>query len=100
MNIKYEAADIKYSASLWWKNEEPSQISRQCVGVNYAEEQLVNYVSVSDEWTFSPGGVFRVKIIFFIENEASACPIKTGAYIKAFVLIVRSGGGTFGCERV
>lgn len=65
MNIKYEAANIKYSDGLWWKNEKPSQISRQCVGVNYAEEQLVNYVSVSDERTFSPWGFQGQDNIFY-----------------------------------
>lgn len=65
MNIKYEAANIKYSAGLWWKNEKPSQISRQCVGVNNAEEQLVNYVSVSDERTFSPWGFQGQDNIFY-----------------------------------
>lgn len=65
MNIKYEAAKMKYSVSLWWKNEKSSQISKQCVGVNYAEEQLVNYVSVSDEWTFSPEGFQGHDNIFY-----------------------------------
>lgn len=65
MKIKYEAVNIKYSAGMWWKNEKPSQISRQCVGVNYAEEQLVNYVSVSDERTFPPWGFQGQDNIFY-----------------------------------
>lgn len=83
VNIKNEAAIIKYSASLWWKNEKPSQISRRCVSVNYAEERLLNYVSVTDEWTFSPEGFQGQDNIFFIENKAIACPIKTSAYIES-----------------
>lgn len=65
MNIKYEADNIKYSASLGWKNERPAQISGQCVGVNYAGEQLLNGVSVSQEGTLSPAGLQGQDNIFF-----------------------------------
>lgn len=95
MNIKYEAANIKYSASLWWKNEKPSQISRQCVGVNYAEEQLVNYVSASDERTLFPRGAFQGQDnIFLLKMRQVLVPSRLVHILKAFVLIVRSGGGT------
>lgn len=65
-----------------WKKEKKkkSQISRQCVGVNYAGKQLVNGVSVSEELTFSQR-VFRVKIIFLLKVK-QPCPIKNNAYLN------------------
>lgn len=79
---------LKMNKQIWniqpvWKKEKKpktSQISRQCVGVNYAGKQLVNGVSVSEELTF-PQRVFRVKIIFLLKVK-QPCPIKNSAYLN------------------
>lgn len=69
---------MKYSTGV--EKKKTSQISRQCVGVNYAGKQLVNGVSVSEELTF-PQQVFRVKIIFLLKVK-QPCPIKNSAYLN------------------
>lgn len=71
---------MKYSTSVEERKKKTSQISRQCVGVNYAGKQLVNGVSVSEELTF-PQRVFRVKILFLLKVK-QPCPIKNNAYLN------------------
>lgn len=101
MNIKYEADNIKYSASLGWKNERPAQISGQCVGVNYAGEQLLNGVSVSQEGTLSPAGLQGQDNIFFqLKMMQVPFPSRTLHILKPLCMERASSGGTFGCERV